>query len=902
MSPPYKKQLGVNRLRCLHPSFDGFGNSAMKKEVESKVRTGRPYGGTGFLFNKKHASSVKPLVDYKHERVSVLKLSTDIGDIILINGYLPYYNTRDLQNYKIMYQETLAYIENIISDHTGCHFALLLDMNCNLYNETHPYSLLLRDLMSRNSLTSAFDLMQGFDPGSNFTRCEHKTNSFTLIDGILLSNSLVSHVANVRISSYGDNVSDHLPVEIDLNVFLSEVSIDKKRSIPVVVWDKLSSDSIDEFRSNMSRKLDEIIIPFHSLLHGDKCCTDEIHRESIRSYYHAIVGAVLYADNLLPKLHPALQKPYWAPSISELKQKSIDCCRFWRMNGCPKSGPIYNCKRDCSLKYKRAIRIAKKGQEKRVRDEMLSNLTSLDSNAFWKVWRSRNKESDSLVTRVDGETNPTKIAGAFREHFRRVYSGNNTHAHESLKKEFESKFDCYYRDHIDDSIGPSFVSWNNMVDVLGRLKAGKSSSGHIKPEHIFHGSQKLALHLQLLFNAMIQHGIVVSDFQKGTITPIVKDSEGDISDCSNYRGITLGCLFSKLFDMTLHLKLTTYLGTDWLQFGFKKRTSTSHALLTLRSTIDHFNDRGSDVYAAFLDCSKAFDRISHYGLFTKLIERNVPLCLLLVIIFWHLGMSCKVKWGDALSEEFNVPLGTKQGGICSPGFFSIYIDDMIKILRKNGIGCHLIKMFVGCILFADDLALLAPSRSALQKMIDLCTEYCSKYCLEFNSKKSKIMVFGKSYSSFIAPLSILGSHIEYVREWKYLGTTLVSGKRFSFTARPELSSFYRASNAILNALTDAQENILLTLFYTNCLPVLTYACAVKRYSQSEMSECSVAMNNALRKIFGLTDWLSIRDLREMAFIVPLEEIFDEARDRFMESCQTHKNPIVKFIAALISID
>ena len=223
---------------------------------------------------------------------------------------------------------------------------------------------------------------------------------------------------------------------------------------------------------------------------------------------------------------------------------------------------------------------------------------------------------------------------------------------------------------------------------------------------------------------------------------------------------------------------------------------------------------------------------------------------------------------------------------------------MIKILRKNGIGCHLIKVFVGCILFADDLALLAPSRSALQKMIDLCTEYCNKYCLDFNSKKSKIMVFGKSYSSYIAPLSISGSHIEYVKEWKYLGTTLVSGKRFSFTARPDLSSFFRAANAVLNVLTGAQEQILLKLLYTNCVPILTYACAVKRYNQSDMSDCSVAMNNVFRKIFGLTDYRGIRDLRETYSLKSLQELFDEARDRFTESCQTHQNPIVKFIAKL----
>ena len=47
LAPPYKKQLGVNQLRTLHPQFDGFGNSAMTKDLMTKVRTGRPYGGTG---------------------------------------------------------------------------------------------------------------------------------------------------------------------------------------------------------------------------------------------------------------------------------------------------------------------------------------------------------------------------------------------------------------------------------------------------------------------------------------------------------------------------------------------------------------------------------------------------------------------------------------------------------------------------------------------------------------------------------------------------------------------------------------------------------------------------------------------------------------------------------------
>ena len=90
------------------------------------------------------------------------------------------------------------------------------------------------------------------------------------------------------------------------------------------------------------------------------------------------------------------------------------------------------------------------------------------------------------------------------------------------------------------------------------------------------------------------------------------------------------------------------------------------------TTINHFTNKGSNVYVSFLDCSKAFDRISHFGLFIKLIDRSVPLCFLLLIMAWHLNMTCRVKWGDAFSNDFPVPLGTKQGGIISPKFFAVY--------------------------------------------------------------------------------------------------------------------------------------------------------------------------------------------------------------------------------------
>ena len=307
--------------------------------------------------------------------------------------------------------------------------------------------------------------------------------------------------------------------------------------------------------------------------------------------------------------------------------------------------------------------------------------------------------------------------------------------------------------------------------------------------------------------------------------------------------------------------------------------------------------RNSQVFAAFLDCTKAFDRISHHGLFIKLMERKIHLCYLLIFVFWHLNMTCRVKWGSVMSEEFEIPLGTKQGGILSPKFFSLYVDDLIKLLRKRGIGWHLLELFVACIMFADDLALVAPSRTDLQKMINICTEYCGKFCLEFNSKKSKVMTFGKCLSSS-APLTINGENVEFVHELKYLGTMISSGNHLYFNPRTDVANFFRASNSILSVLTDAHEHTLLQLVYTNCVPILTYASAVKLLSSEDMLYCNKAMNDVLRKVFGFKDWRSIRELREVFGFKSFTDILRSSQRRFHENCKTHLNPIIRSLSNL----
>ena len=136
-----------------------------------------------------------------------------------------------------------------------------------------------------------------------------------------------------------------------------------------------------------------------------------------------------------------------------------------------------------------------------------------------------------------------------------------------------------------------------MLDIVANMKTGKATAGFIKYEHILHGSPKLLIHLQILFNSLIQHGYVPCDFLSGVITPVVKDTEGDISSTTNNHAITLSVVFASLFESAILNKV------GYLQFGYKTKHSCSHAVYVMPTCIDYFTQNGSNVFAAFLDCS-----------------------------------------------------------------------------------------------------------------------------------------------------------------------------------------------------------------------------------------------------------------------------------------------------------
>ena len=69
----------------------------------------------------------------------------------------------------------------------------------------------------------------------------------------------------------------------------------------------------------------------------------------------------------------------------------------------------------------------------------------------------------------------------------------------------------------------------------------------------------------------------------------------------------------------------------------------------------------------------------------------------------------------------------------SPALFSVYMDNLIMKLRRSGVGCHIGGVFCGVTGYADDLLLLAPSRSAMETMLKICEDYAEENNLEFST-------------------------------------------------------------------------------------------------------------------------------------------------------------------------
>ena len=156
--------------------------------------------------------------------------------------------------------------------------------------------------------------------------------------------------------------------------------------------------------------------------------------------------------------------------------------------------------------------------------------------------------------------------------------------------------------------------------------------------------------------------------------------------------------------------------------------------------ISYCNKKEIPLFVCYLDASRAFDCVQHEPLIKKLLVCGFPVQLVELFLFWFTNQKFVIRWGKIWSASIPVPTGVRQGGILSPYLFAVYVDDLSRKLNDSKLGFNLLGKMVNHIMYQDDLVLLATSRSSLEKMLEMCSDYAQAHCLPFNLQKLELQL------------------------------------------------------------------------------------------------------------------------------------------------------------------
>ena len=78
-----------------------------------------------------------------------------------------------------------------------------------------------------------------------------------------------------------------------------------------------------------------------------------------------------------------------------------------------------------------------------------------------------------------------------------------------------------------------------------------------------------------------------------------------------------------------------------------------------------------------------------------------------------------VKWNEVSSQSVQPLNGIKQGGVIYPSLFCLYINNLLEKLKEKGYGCFIGPHYYGGFGYADDIVLLCPSVSGMNKMLNI---------------------------------------------------------------------------------------------------------------------------------------------------------------------------------------
>lgn len=399
--------------------------------------------------------------------------------------------------------------------------------------------------------------------------------------------------------------------------------------------------------------------------------------------------------------------------------------------------------------------------------ERIESSIKSDPKTFWSFINTKKN-----LTRIPGSvynngthySNAQEIVDGFGSFFHDVYVDSTP----NINNEFAS---------CSDSIDFSFVDATDIVDAGRKLNSKLTSGADGIPSFIVRDCiGALADPLQHVYNLILKTSYFPAVWKVAKVIPIHK--KGDTSQVSNYRPISLLCNFSKIFEIILYSKLFPYVRNQIAceQHGFVNGRSCVTNLAVLSNNICTGLDGLGQVDVVYTDFQKAFDRINHFILLSKLEALGLSDGLVSLFRSYLFDRSFFVQYEGFGSSVFNVTSGVPQGSNLGPFLFNIFINDLITTLPCSKLA------------YADDLKLFASVDGEedcvnLQVCLNTLHSWCNKNMLYLNIEKCNVVSFYRIKQPILYEYVVDGKTLNRVNEIKDLG--MVFDSRFTFVPHIE---------------------------------------------------------------------------------------------------------------------
>ena len=860
---------------------------------ENELTHGRPRGGTAILYNSKINAKVEKL-DTGCNRLTAALITLNTINLLLITVYMPWDEQREGENLN----EFLEVLDSIQSICLACETEYIIlggDFNCDIARDV-PQTHALRDFIERENFYLAIN-----NSNSSVT---HTHESFSTIDHFILTPNLSDFVVKYEYFESVKNFSDHIPIMIEMNIDIEYLQTVKRSIPPTVSWELCTKEHIKSYQQGIDKQLDETELDFEVFACSDSQCKN--HNDQIKMWYDKVVKILLDTSGKYLPMTGNKQKPKTIPGWNEFVKPKLETSLYWhniwKDNGRPRHGAVADVMRHTRAQYHHAVKYAQR-EINSIRNARMAEAISQNKNReLWKEVISMTYARHDLPSIIDGEIGNKNIANIFFEKSKNLYNtvGFSDQSIKALKQKIETnlKGKCMSTNSKLNVVSATEkhlhnLSVNDLKTAIDDLKYDKKDETGLWTNHLKNGTSKLNIILTMLFNTMLRHGIAPDSLIKGTMQPIIKDKRGKLQDSGNYRTITIGTSILKLFEIVILNSQAFSFQTSNLQFGFKKNSSPVMCSMTAQEVISHYNNNKTKAFTVLLDASKAFDRVNYIKLFEKLLKRDMCPLVMRLLLQTYIDQKLCVKWNDTSSGYFGVTNGVRQGGILSPLLFSVYIDELLNKLQNSGFGCRIGHLYAGALGFADDLILICPTESGMQKMLKICESYAKEHDLVFNGAKSRLLIFNPQKMYERDPKLVLnGEFIPNVKTAVHLGNILhVSNNQECIDEG--IRKFNRQANMFLSRFKLCSPSVRSKLFQQYCMSL--YGCQLWPLWSNKLDTLKTKFSIALRRVWSLPA-RTHRDLLPLiSGMQPLEIAIQARIMKFVKSLEESENEILKYI-------